>query len=120
MILPLGTAADLDAALAAPVAVLYKHSPRCGVCIAAEREVRHFAEGHPAVPVYWLDVVAERGLAQLAAARLNVRHESPQVILVEGGAVRLAASHWDVRAADLDARVRTSGPAGTPALRGPR
>lgn len=117
MILPFGTAADLDAALAAPVAVLYKHSPRCGVCVAAEREVRHFAEGYPAVPVYWLDVVAEHRLAQLAAARLNVRHESPQVILLEGGAVRLAASHWEVRAADLDAAVRQTGLTGGPAAR---
>jgi bacillithiol system protein YtxJ len=109
MILPLGTTAELEAALGAPLAVLYKHSPRCGVCVAAEREVRYFAEGHPEVPVYWLDVVAERDLAHLVTARLGVRHESPQVILLEGGAVRLAASHWDVRAADLDARVRPSG-----------
>jgi bacillithiol system protein YtxJ len=109
MIVPLGSPADLEEALQAPCAVLYKHSPRCGVCVAAEREVRHFAEGRPDVPVYWLDVVAERGLAHLVAARLGVRHESPQVIVLESGAVRLAAAHWEVRATDLDALMRPSG-----------
>jgi bacillithiol system protein YtxJ len=117
MIVPLGTAADLEAALQAPWAVLYKHSPRCGVCVAAEREVRYFAEGRPDVPVYWLDVVAEHGLAQLVAARLGVRHESPQVIVLESGAVRRAAAHWEVRATDLDALMRPSGMTGGPAAR---
>ena len=69
MIVPLTAPGDLDAALAAPLAVVYKHSPRCGVCIAAEREVRHFARGHPDVPVYWLDVVAHQGLALEVASR---------------------------------------------------
>jgi bacillithiol system protein YtxJ len=114
MIVPLAAPADLDAALAAPVAVVYKHSPRCGACIAAEREVLHFALGRPEVPVYWLDVVAHRGLALELAARLAVPHESPQAIFVASGTVRLAASHWDVRAADLDhaAAPAPSGPSG--------
>ncbi len=112
MIVPLTAPGDLDVALAAPLAVVYKHSPRCGVCIAAEREVKHFAEGHPDVAVYWLDVVANPGLAQEVAARLRVAHESPQVIVLAAGAVRLAASHWDVRAADLDDLVRP--PCGVP------
>jgi bacillithiol system protein YtxJ len=119
MIVPLTAPAHLDAALAAPLAVVYKHSPRCGVCIAAEREVRHFAQSHPDVPVYWLDVVVHPGLALEVASRLAIRHESPQAILVASGTVRLAASHWDVRAADLDhaAAPVPSGPAGGGAAR---
>jgi len=119
MIVPLTAPGQLDAVLAAPLAVVYKHSPRCGVCIAAEREVRRFARGHPEVPVYWLDVVAHPGLALEVAIRLAVRHESPQAILLASGAVRLAASHWDVRAADLDHAMAPapSGPAGGGAAR---
>jgi bacillithiol system protein YtxJ len=112
MIVPLIAPDDLDSALAAPVAVVYKHSPRCGVCIAAEREVRHFVEGHPDVPVYWIDVVANPGVAERVAARLGVVHESPQVIVLAAGTVRLAASHWDVRAADLEELTRL--PSGVP------
>jgi bacillithiol system protein YtxJ len=112
MIVPFGAPADLDSARAAAVAVVYKHSPRCGVCIAAEREVRHFAQGHPDVPVYWLDVVADPTLAEHVAGELGIVHESPQVILLAGGSVRLAASHWEVRAADLDEHARSSTPDG--------
>jgi len=117
MILPLGAPGDLDAAFRAPIAVLYKHSPRCGVCVAAEREVKHFAEGHPDVPVFWLDVLANQALSREVADRSGVAHESPQVILLEGGAVRLAASHWNVRAADLDAHARRATVAGGPTAR---
>jgi len=119
MIVPLTAPGDLDAALATPLAVVYKHSPRCGVCIAAEREIQHFAQGHPDIPVYWLDVVAHQGLALEVASRLAVRHESPQAILIASGTVRLAASHWEVRAADLDlaAAPVASGPAGGGAAR---
>lgn len=117
MIVPFRAPGDLDLARAAPVAVVYKHSPRCGVCIAAEREVRHFAQGHPHVPVYWLDVVAAPSLAAHVAAELGIVHESPQVILLAAGSVRLAASHWEVRAADLDEHVRSSGAADSRAVR---
>lgn len=102
MIAPLASADDLARAMADPVAVIYKHSPRCGVCVASEREMRFFADGHPAVPVYWLDVVVERDLAQEVAARVAVPHESPQVILLVAGRAAWAVSHWEIRALDLE------------------
>lgn len=102
MIRPLAAAADLDAALALPLALIYKHSPRCGVCTASQQEVRFFAEGHPAVPVYQIDVVEHRALARTIAERLGVRHESPQAILVAAGRAIWDASHWDIRATDVE------------------
>ena len=98
--------AQLEAALAEPRAVIYKHSPRCGTCIAAEREMSFFAEGHAAVPVYRVDVLARRELSDAIARRLQVRHESPQVILVAAGQAVWSAAHWDVRAVDLEEHIR--------------
>ena len=106
MIRLLDDEAGLAEALAAPRALIYKHSPRCGVCVAAEREVTFFAEGHPDVPVYWVDVIGQGRLAGVIARALGVPHESPQVILVSGGRAVWFASHWEVRALDLEARVR--------------
>ena len=111
MIRPLEDEAQLAEALAAPQAVIYKHSPRCGACVAAEREVTFFAEGHPDVPVYRLDVVARGRLAQAIARTLGIPHESPQVILLSAGKTIWSASHWEVRALDLEARVQRQ-PAG--------
>lgn len=102
MIRPLADASDVAAALAEPAAVIYKHSPRCGVCVASQREVRFFAEGQGAIPVFQVDVVAHRDLARLIADRLGIRHESPQVIVVVDGRAVWDASHWDIRATDIE------------------
>jgi len=104
VILPLADERQLSDALAAPRAVIYKHSPRCGVCVAAEREVTFFAEGHPDMPVYWLDVIGHQALARTVARVLEVDHESPQVILLADGRAVWSASHWEVRAQDLEQR----------------
>lgn len=98
MIHPVADADALEAALREPVAVLYKHSPRCGTSTAAEREVRGFAERHPGIPVYQVDVVAERALSRLIASRLELRHASPQVMLLRAGRVVWSGTHWDVAA----------------------
>jgi bacillithiol system protein YtxJ len=105
MIVPLATVDDLARALAEPVTVVYKHSPRCGVCVASEQEVRFFADGHPGLTVYRLDVVADRALARELAARVGVAHESPQVILLVGGRAVWSASHWEVRALEIEEQV---------------
>jgi bacillithiol system protein YtxJ len=98
MIRTLADEVTLAEVLAAPAALLYKHSPRCGVCIASEREVHLAAAAHPDVPVFQLDVVAHRPLAREASRRLGLAHESPQVVLVMHGRPVWWASHWDVHA----------------------
>lgn len=102
MIVPMETEATLEEALAAARAVIYKHSPRCGVCVASDHEIRHFVDGPCDIPVYWVDVVTHRPLSQLVAERVGVPHESPQVILLERGHAVWSASHWEVRASDLE------------------
>ncbi len=105
MILPVEDEAAVEQAMGAPRAVIYKHSPRCGVCVASDQEIRHFVDGPCDIPVYWIDVVARGRLSQLVAAQVGVTHESPQVILLERGRVVWHASHWEVRASDLEEQV---------------
>ena len=42
---------ELDAVLRAPLAVLYKHSPLCGLSAMAARQVEAFMDANPRVPV---------------------------------------------------------------------
>jgi bacillithiol system protein YtxJ len=95
----------LREALASDVAILYKHSPVCPVSLRAIEEVRRFAERQPAVPVYVVDVVRHRKLAQQLARDLGVRHESPQVIVLRKGGASQHASHRGVTAHTLEAWV---------------
>ncbi len=97
--------ADLEVPLQAPLAVVFKHSTRCGLSASALIEVRQFAACHPTIPVYLLDVIADRALARSVAQRLGVRHESPQAIVLAYGSVRWHGSHSQVSAAAMEAAI---------------
>ena len=88
----------IESALREQVALLFKHSPRCGTSLRAFREVAAFEENGPDLPVYLLDVVSERSLARAVAERLDVRHESPQAIFLLSGRPVWNASHGAIRA----------------------
>jgi bacillithiol system protein YtxJ len=88
----------MDTALAEPLALVYKHSPICPVSTRAAREIERFEREHPEVPVYRVDVVGDRAVSQAIAARLGVRHESPQAILLREGTPVWHESHGGVTA----------------------
>ena len=98
--LHLHTRADVDAALGATLAVVYKHSSRCSVSFGAHAQVARFARD-TTVPVYMLDVVDDRAISDYIAERMAVPHQSPQVILVCRGVAAWHASHHRVTAASL-------------------
>ena len=101
----LTSADDLDAILKAPLAVVYKHSTRCPISALAADQVSEFAEEHPDVPVFVVDVIADRALSRDVATRVGVTHHSPQVIVLSQGRVVWHGSHFDVRAPELADRV---------------
>lgn len=100
---PIREPADIDRVLAEPLAILYKHSPLCGLSDMAAREVRSFMAMNPSVPVYVVDVIRHRSASREVERRLVVRHESPQAFVLREGAVIWHGSHRDVTAAALEA-----------------
>jgi bacillithiol system protein YtxJ len=112
---PLRDLRVLEEAMTAPLAVLYKHSTRCGVSSGSLIEMRQFAERHPDIPVYIIDVVADRDVAQLTADATGVRHESPQVLLTKAGVVLWSTAHFGVSCRRLE---RALGEQDAPALDG--
>lgn len=97
-VVPLSSEPDLDAAFAEsrkrPV-FLFKHSPTCPVSAMAWAEFRAFAPAAAAAgaALRVVDVLAARGVSRLAAERTNVKHESPQALVLKDGVVRRHASH---------------------------
>ena len=78
--------------------VIYKHSSRCSISYLSKQDL----EGNMdtltnIVDMHLLDVIEERDLSQYIAETLDVRHESPQVILIESGRVVWSGSHWEVK-----------------------
>ena len=87
------------------LAVIYKHSNRCAVCVGALNEVRKFAERHPDVPVFVIDVVKNRPLSHLVAERFDVIHQSPQALVIRDGESVWDGSHLSVTAGELEGAI---------------
>ena len=85
--------------------LLFKHSRTCGIsCEALDELQAHVAEhAGKAVGVSYkvITVQSHRGLADSAAKRLGIRHETPQAILLKDGRPVWNASHFRITAAAL-------------------
>lgn len=75
--------------------VLYKHSPTCSLCGWSEHVLARFADEEQ-VELQLVDVFEDRAFSRAVEARFGVRHESPQILIIEDGVVRWHASHRGV------------------------
>ncbi len=105
---------ELDAVVAQSATrptLLFKHSPTCGTSAQAHEEIESLVEdGSVPVDVYLISVRASRAVSNAVAQRFNLRHESPQVLIVRGGALMWNASHFRVTAAGIRAALRALSP----------
>jgi monothiol bacilliredoxin len=104
----LTTLSDLDMLEAAiteslerPV-LLFKHSRTCGISCEALDELHAHLERSGADATYKvITVQSHRQISDEAAARLGVRHETPQAILLRHGRPVWKASHFRITADEL-------------------
>lgn len=83
---------------------LFKHSLTCGISAAAWQEFRAWAEARPAGGATYavVEIQRARPVSAAVAERTGVRHESPQVLRIEGGEATWSASHWAITRRALD------------------
>jgi bacillithiol system protein YtxJ len=106
---PLSHLSDIDGLEAAiaeslnrPV-LLFKHSRTCGVSCEALDELHAHAERSDAGVSYKvITVQSHRRVSDEATARLGIRHETPQAILLRDGRPVWNASHFRITARQLD------------------
>ena len=102
---PLSSLDEFDPVLARSLSrpiLIFKHSPPCGIRAGAYDEIAALLEDQPiSADVYFVDVRAARPVSNVIPARLGVRHESPQALLVDHGQVRWSAPHFRVTARAL-------------------
>jgi bacillithiol system protein YtxJ len=107
-ITPLSDLEMLEAAIAEsrerPV-LLFKHSRTCGIsCEALDELHAHVQDVHrdgAAATYKMITVQSHRRISDEAAARLGVRHETPQAILLRNGKPVWKASHFRITADEL-------------------
>lgn len=101
----LSDTAALDAAIAEsrerPV-LIFKHSRSCGVSCQAYDELHaHIGEAAVEASYNLITVQSHRGVSDETAARLGIRHETPQAIVLRNGVPVWSASHWRITAGEL-------------------
>jgi len=106
----LQTTDDLDRFLAVQPAqpvIVYKHSLTCGTSGMAFEEIRALAAGPPLEARIGLVMIQPaRAVSNEIVRRFGVRHESPQVLLVQDGRVAWHASHFRVTAVAVAAALK--------------
>lgn len=88
--------------------VLFKHSTRCGI---SKFVLKHFERGITEQDAgdfhfYFLDLIRYREVSDQIADRFDVRHESPQVILISKGHAVYDASHHGIQAHMITERLK--------------
>lgn len=79
--------------------LIYKHSHRCSVCFVSKANLEQAADAiREQADMHFVNVVNNREASNAIADKLDVRHESPQVILLDNGEVVGHASHGDIKA----------------------
>ncbi len=71
--------------------IVFKHDTSCPISAAAYRQMQRMNQ---AVAV--VDVARSQELSEEIATRTGVKHESPQVIVVNDGQAVWSASHYDI------------------------
>ena len=91
--------------------VIFKFSRTCGTSAYAADELHGYLAGEPADATFAVVTVqTHRAVSDAIAARLGVRHETPQVLVVRDGQVAWHGSHFRVTA-DTVAQALTAAPA---------
>ncbi|MDP3352995.1 MAG: bacillithiol system redox-active protein YtxJ, partial [Flavobacteriaceae bacterium] len=82
---------------------IFKHSTRCGISSSVinrfEKKHQHKTDSYK---FYYLDLLNFRELSAEIAECFKVIHQSPQLIVIEEGKVKVHASHYDILEVDLD------------------
>jgi bacillithiol system protein YtxJ len=81
---------------------IFKHSTTCGISAQAKENVEiSFKNTDKPLSFYYLDLLKYRSVSNEVASRLNVHHQSPQLILIHDGEVAFTTSHHKIKATIL-------------------
>lgn len=82
--------------------LIYKHSHRCGTCLVARKEIENNFEAiKEQTDMNFVNVVKNRAVSDEISERLEVRHESPQVLIIHNGEAVWHESHHSIESHDI-------------------
>ena len=83
--------------------IIFKHSTTCPISARAWQEVQDFiTEGSEEILVTMIKVIESRSVSNQVTEDLEVKHQSPQVLLLSDRQVLWHASHHDVTKINIE------------------
>lgn len=87
---------------------IFKHSTRCSISSMAKNRLEGSWDLDDNTPIYYLDLIQYRNVSNLIADKLNVQHQSPQLIVFNGTDVVYHASHNAIHVDHVKESIATS------------
>lgn len=82
--------------------VIFKHSTRCGISrMVLKQFEKSIQDNHKNIPFYYLDLLNYRAISNAISEKLQVLHQSPQLLIVYNEVATIYASHYDTLEVDL-------------------
>jgi bacillithiol system protein YtxJ len=78
--------------------IIFKHSTRCSLSASA---LNRLNEATKNIDIYIIDIINYRDISNMIAQTLQVRHQSPQLLVVNNGICSFQTSHMDISASIL-------------------
>ncbi|RPD49603.1 bacillithiol system redox-active protein YtxJ [Hymenobacter sediminis] len=88
--------------------IIFKHSTSCSISAAAKGKVERQWDdaGLTNAKLYYLDLLRYRPISNEIAEKFGVRHESPQLLLIQNGECSYDASHMGIRLSEVAQMVK--------------
>ncbi|AIQ44890.1 general stress protein [Paenibacillus sp. FSL R7-0273] len=75
--------------------LLFKHSTTCPISAKAHEEFQAYVQSSD-TPAAIVHVIEDRPVSNQIAEEFGIKHESPQIFLLEGSDVSWNTSHWKI------------------------
>jgi bacillithiol system protein YtxJ len=77
---------------------IFKHSTRCSISQMVKNRLERSWNQSSNLPVYLLDLLKHRQISNQIAEHFEVRHESPQLLIIQKGKCVNHQSHTEISA----------------------
>ena len=94
---------EIDQTSKEKTVVIFKHSTTCGISAGAKSRLEMNWTGlEVEIDFYYLDLLSYRPISNEIASRYGVRHESPQIIVINNSKASYDTSHHRISVGDLN------------------
>ena len=82
--------------------IIYKHSTRCGLSSMTQNMLdRDWAKLRNHTKLYFLDLIRYRDISNQVEEKFNVRHQSPQILIIKNGNCIYNESHYNINVDEI-------------------